>query len=329
MDPTLEELKQGVLSGNRLLLSQAITLIESQHPDHILKARELITSCLPHTGKSIRMGITGSPGVGKSTFIEALGLILLEKGFRLAVLAVDPSSKLTKGSILGDKTRMERLMGKEAVYIRPSPTSGSLGGVARHTRESILLCEAAGYDVIIVETVGVGQSETAVRHLVDMFLLLLLPGAGDELQGIKRGIVEMADLLVVNKAEGDRITLARNTIRAYQNAMHLFPPKNNEWYPQVVSCSALNRTGMEEIWTLVEKFWKQMQENGFWEQQRKEQSVHWLAESIREQLDGLFYQHPIVKEALSPMQDAVLAGQLSPFAAADQLISLFQSSRDH
>jgi len=327
LTPSLENLEKGILNGDRLVLSQAITLIESRLPEHQALARELVEACLPDSGRAIRLGITGSPGVGKSTFIESLTLELLELGKRVAILAVDPSSSLTKGSILGDKTRMEKLMGREDVYIRPSPAGGSLGGVARHTRETLLLCEAAGYEVVLIETVGVGQSETAVRYLVDLFLLLLLPGAGDELQGIKRGIVEMADLLVVNKAEGERMPLAQATVRAYRNAMHLYPPKSSGWAPEVVPCSALEAKGMGKIWSLVEKFRKHTQENGFWVQQRKQQAVHWLEESIREQLYGLFYGHPAVKEQLSHVEQEVLNGRMSSFAGADYLMNLFLNKK--
>ncbi len=325
--PSLGDLQKGILTSDRLILSQAITLIESRLPDHQDLARELVESCLPHSGRSVRLGITGSPGVGKSTFIESLTLELLDLGKRVAILAVDPSSSLTKGSILGDKTRMEKLMGKEEVYIRPSPAGGSLGGVARHTRETLLLCEAAGYEVVLIETVGVGQSETAVRHLVDLFLLLLLPGAGDELQGIKRGIVEMADLLIVNKAEGERMALAQATVRAYRNAMHLYPPKSSGWAPEVLPCSSLEGKGIGKIWPLVEKFRKHTQKNGFWVQQRKEQAVHWLEESIREQLYRLFYDHPEVKKQLSKVENEVLTGRTSSFAGADYLMNLFLNKK--
>ncbi len=323
---SLSHLMEGVSSGDRLVLSKAITLIESKNPGHQILARQLVEACLPHSGKSIRVGITGSPGVGKSTLIESLGLHLLAEGFRVAVLAIDPSSSLTKGSILGDKTRMEKLTGKQNIFIRPSPTAGSLGGVARTTRETMLLCEAAGFDVVLIETVGVGQSETAVRHLVDVFLLLLLPGAGDELQGIKRGIVEMADILAVNKAEASRMAMVQATVSAYRNALHLFPPKESLWTPEVVPCSGLDGKGMDKIWSLVEKFRLLTQENGFWSEQRRKQAVHWLQEGIRDQLHDLFFNELAVKNRIMEVEQQVLDGKLSSFAGADLLISIFRSA---
>lgn len=317
------EYVRGILEGSRVMLSQAITLIESTRPEHQKLAQEIIGLCLPHSGHSIRIGITGSPGVGKSTFIEALGLLLLEQGRRLAVLAIDPSSKVSKGSILGDKTRMEKLSGSEAAFIRPSPAGESLGGVARKTRESIILCEAAGYDTIIIETVGVGQSETAVHSMADFFLLLLLPGAGDELQGIKRGIVEMADLIAVNKADGERLPLAKRARQEYRNALHLFPPKESGWAPKVEVCSATTGLGIPEAWQQVLSHWKTTEENGYFLKNRRNQAYYWLRESINQQLLAAFAQDPAVQEKRKAVEQAVLEGKLSPFQGAEELVALF------
>jgi len=314
----------GILAGARVLLSRAITLVESTRAEHQEVAQEIIGLCLPHSGRSIRIGITGSPGVGKSTFIEAFGLHLLEQGCRLAVLAVDPSSKLSRGSILGDKTRMDKLAASEQVFIRPSPAGGALGGVARKTRESIILCEAAGYDTIIIETVGVGQSETAVHSMVDFFLLLLLPGAGDELQGIKRGIVEMADFIAVNKADGERLPLARRARQEYRNALHLLPPKESGWAPPVGICSATAGTGIPEIWQQVEAYRKATEENGYFERNRRAQAHYWLHETISSQLRAAFFEDPDVREKLKIVEQAVLEGSLSPFQGAVNLMALFR-----
>ncbi|MCO6479421.1 MAG: methylmalonyl Co-A mutase-associated GTPase MeaB [Phaeodactylibacter sp.] len=321
------EYVEGILGGSRVLLSQAITLIESTRPEHQQLAQEIIGLCLPHPDsnrkRSIRIGITGSPGVGKSTFIEALGLHLLEEGHCLAVLAIDPSSKVSKGSILGDKTRMEKLAGSEAAFIRPSPAGDSLGGVARKTRESIILCEAAGYDTIIIETVGVGQSETAVHSMADFFLLLLLPGAGDELQGIKRGIVEMADFIAVNKADGERLPLAKRARQEYRNALHLFPPKESGWTPKVEICSAETGTGIPEIWQQIKTYREKTEENGYFERHRREQAYYWLQESINQQLLAAFARDTAVRERLKAVEQAVLDGKLSPFLGAEELVRLF------
>ncbi|MEZ5039298.1 MAG: methylmalonyl Co-A mutase-associated GTPase MeaB [Saprospiraceae bacterium] len=318
-----EELVKGILAGDRVALGKAITLVESTKPIHQAIAQRIIEACIPFSGQSLRLGITGTPGVGKSTFIEVFGQYLIQQGHRPAILAIDPSSQLSKGSILGDKTRMEKLATHPAAFIRPSPTGGSLGGVARSTRETILLCEAAKYDVIIIETVGVGQSETTVHAMVDFFLLLLLPGAGDELQGIKRGIVEMADLIAVNKADGDRQQLATQAKLAYRNALHLFPPKESQWIPQVHTCSSLQAEGLEPIWQAIQAFLTQVKTNGFFEQQRKKQALFWLHESIKDQLGQLFYQHPAVTGRLAEIEAAVLRGQVSPFKGASELLSLF------
>lgn len=315
---------EGILKGDRVLLSQAITLIESTKESHQALAREIVSACLPYAGKSIRVGITGTPGVGKSTFIETLGEYLCEQDQSIAVLAVDPSSHLSGGSILGDKTRMERLAVHPKAFIRPSAAGKSLGGVAQKTRETIVLCEAAGFDTILIETVGVGQSEIAVHSMVDFFLLLLLPGAGDELQGIKRGIVEMADLVAVNKADGsnkDKAILAR---REYKRAVHLFPPKLSAWTATVLSCSALEGEGIEEIWQEVLRFKALTQENKYFQKNRQNQAKYWLSESIQDQLNTLFYQHPEVQEAIQEIEAAVLDGSLSSFEGARRLLALFQ-----
>lgn len=318
-----QEYITGILAQNRVILSQAITLIESTHPQHQTLAQEIIEACLPYSGNSIRIGITGVPGVGKSTFIEALGQNLSATGHKLAVLAIDPSSQISKGSILGDKTRMAKLSADPNVYIRPSAAGDSLGGVARKTRETLILCEAAGFDTLIIETVGVGQSEVAVHSMVDFFLLLLLPGAGDELQGIKRGIVEMADLIAVNKADGDNVSKAKRAAADYRGALHLFPPKTSQWTPQVVTCSALSGMGISEVWKLIEDFQRFAQESGYFQQQRQQQARYWLHESIQQLLQMQFYQHPGVANLLSEKEAEVLAQTQSPFHAADELVKVF------
>jgi LAO/AO transport system kinase len=313
----------GILGGDRVALSRAITLVESALGEHRRQALDIIEECLPHSGRSIRIGVTGAPGVGKSTFIDAFGMHLIEQGKKLAVLAVDPTSQVSKGSILGDKTRMPRLAADERVFIRPSPAGESLGGVARKTREAILLCEAAGYDTIIVETVGVGQSETAVHSMVDFFLLLLLPGAGDELQGIKRGIVEMADLIAVNKADGDRIQMAKQARREYLNALHLFPPKENGWTPTAITCSATNGDGIDDVWQTILRFAGQTGANGFFAEHRKRQARYWLLERIDEALRERFYDNPQVKAHLPAIERAVTEGRLSSSKGAEMLLGLF------
>ena len=316
---------QAIRNGDRVRLGQAITLVESSHQNHIAKAQQIIDACLPFSGKALRIGITGTPGVGKSTFIESFGQYLIQKGHRPAVLAIDPSSQLSGGSILGDKTRMATLAGKQEAFIRPSPAGESLGGVARKTRETIILCEAASFDVILVETVGVGQSEVAVNSMVDFFLLLLLPGAGDELQGIKRGVVEMADLIAINKADGERLTLAKQAKRAYRNALHLFPRKESGWFPKVVDCSAIEQRGIDEIWKLIQQYERELKESAYFEEQRQKQAKYWLAESIQQQLNSLFYGHEKVKAQLSQLEKEVLHGKVSPFKAAEMLIQQFKT----
>jgi len=319
----VSHLTKGILKGDRVLLSQAITLIESENPDHQNIAQEIIENCLPHAHNSIRIGITGSPGVGKSTFIEAIGKYITGLDHQLAVLTIDPSSQLSRGSILGDKTRMSKLAANQNAFIRPSPSGSSLGGVARKTRETIILCEAAGFDTIIIETVGVGQSETTVHSMVDFFLLLLLPGAGDELQGIKRGIVEMADLIAVNKADGDRIEAAKLAKRQYRNALHLFPPKENNWIPSVVNCSALNNQGIDEIWNIIVDYQQKMTASRFFQKNRQQQSLRWFHESIEGLLKDIFYRNPEMKKKLVQIEKAILEGQQSPYRASKILLDSF------
>lgn len=304
--------------GNRAGLAQAITLIESARADHQRAAQALLEKILPKTGKSIRIGITGAPGVGKSTFIEALGLHVIGKGRKVAVLAVDPSSRRTGGSILGDKTRMSKLAQNKNAFIRPSPTGGALGGVARRTREAILLCEAAGYDVILVETVGVGQSETEVADMVDMFLLLLLPGSGDELQGIKKGIVELADLIIVNKADGDLKAPARRVRADYSAALKLLRA-DGKWQPKAVTCSALLGDGIAEIWKNIGEFENILGKSGIGKR-RREQSAAWMWKEIHERLLEDFTENKKTAARLKAMEKAVLAGRKAPAQAASELL---------
>lgn len=325
--PSIPELTQGLLAGQRGALARAITLVESTLTQHQALAQQVLQAVLPHTGKSVRLGITGVPGVGKSTFIEALGLYLVEKlGKRLAVLAVDPSSPRGGGSILGDKTRMPLLAAHPRAFIRPSPAGGSLGGIARATREALLLCEAAGYDVIFVETVGVGQSEIAVHGLVDFFLLLMLAGAGDELQGVKRGIMEMADAVLITKADHGNETAAHRAARNYEGALHLFPPTASGWAVPVVTCSALTSQGLPEAWALVEAYAIHTQANGYWQQRRAQQQLQWLDEAIHEGLAAQFYSRPSVQAALLDVRQSVALGQLMPWAAAGELLKAIEGN---
>jgi LAO/AO transport system kinase len=320
---SVEEYVGGILNGQRVLLSRAITLSESSLPRHQEIAQEVIERCLPHAGKSIRVGITGVPGVGKSTFIESLGKHLTSSGHKIAVLAIDPSSQRTKGSILGDKTRMEELANDPNAFIRPSSSTGTLGGVTRKTRETIILCEAAGFDTLFVETVGVGQSETAVHSMVDFFLLLMLAGAGDELQGIKRGIMEMADAIIINKADGDNISKAERAKREYENALHLFPPAPSGWSPKVTTCSALMKTGVNEVWEMVMEYIATVKANGWFQKNRSEQALHAFTSSIENTLLGNFFNDPLLKSAVSDQQSAILSGQVSPYVAAQKLVKLY------
>ena len=314
---------KGIISGNRTLLSKAITLIESALPKHHLLAQEIISGCLPHAGNSIRVGITGVPGVGKSTFVETLGKLLTSSGHKVAVLAIDPSSTRSKGSILGDKTRMEDLANDPDAFIRPSASAGSLGGVARKTRESIILCEAAGFDCIFVETVGVGQSETAVHSMVDFFLLLMLAGAGDELQGIKRGIMEMADAIIINKADGNNRQKAELARLEYKNALHLYPATASGWEVPVEMCSALENEGIDDIWKIIEQYRSMMTiENNYFFQKRKEQTVQTMYDSIDQQLNERFYRNEAVKKMIAQLEKDVLSGKISAYQAAGELLRI-------
>ena len=316
---TAEEYIDGVLDHDRIILSRAITLIESSRGEDVQLAEKVLNGLLPHTGDSRRIGITGVPGVGKSTFIEAMGTHLAEQGHKLAVLAVDPSSQRSGGSILGDKTRMEQLSNHPNAYIRPSATGSSLGGVANKTREAMLLCEAAGFDTIFIETVGVGQSETAVKGMVDFFLLLMLAGAGDELQGIKKGIMEMADALVINKADGDNIKPAKAAKAEYQSALHLFPPTGSGWVPKVELCSATGKTGIAETWKLVDDYYELVGKKGI-NSNRKQQNLDWMHESIGFLLKEQFYSDSHVKAHMKRLERDVEEGSITPLAAARQLI---------
>jgi len=319
---SVSEYVEGIRNGNRIILGQAITLIESTKVTDQTLAQEIIEACLPYAQNSFRIGVTGTPGVGKSTFIESFGLHICEEGHRLAVMAIDPTSQRTKGSILGDKTRMAQLSVHESAFIRPSPAGDSLGGVARKTRETTILCEAAGYDTILIETVGVGQSETAVHSMVDFFLLLILPGAGDELQGIKRGIVEMADLIAVNKADEDRILLAKKAKQEYRNALHLFPPAESGWTPSVVTCSGLNNIGIGEIWEQRKTYHSLVQKNGYFEKKRLEQAKFWLYDSIQNGIRERMERDQILKEKLSNIEAAILQGKRTSFQGAKEILDL-------
>jgi LAO/AO transport system kinase len=323
-NPDAAALFDGILSGNHTLLSQAITLIESSLDAHQGPAREIIEKCLPFSGKSIRIGITGVPGVGKSTFIESFGTTLTSLGKKPAILAIDPSSERSGGSIMGDKTRMEVLSANPEAFIRPSPSGGSLGGVARKTRESIILCEAAGFDTIIIETVGVGQSETAVHSMVDFFLLLMLPGAGDELQGIKRGIMEMADMIAINKADGNDVDKANLARGEYQNALHLFPPSTSGWSPKVLTCSAKQKLGITEIWDEISAYCNHTCGTGFFSQRRNEQSKYWMYETLNDQLMREFYGNREVQVLANELEKMVLENRISSFTAASELIRLYK-----
>ncbi|MEQ8924893.1 MAG: methylmalonyl Co-A mutase-associated GTPase MeaB [Fulvivirga sp.] len=317
-----EELINGVLGGDTITLSRAITLIESALLSDRELSEEVLNAILPKTGKSIRIGITGVPGVGKSTFIESFGSYLCEQGHKVAVLAIDPSSQKTSGSILGDKTRMEKLAHHPNAFIRPSPTGTSLGGVANKTRETMLLCEAAGFDVILIETVGVGQSETAVKGMVDFFLLLMLAGAGDELQGIKKGIMEMADGIAITKADGENVKPSKQAKNAYQNALHLFPASESGWYPKVLTCSALASDGLNSVWDMINEYKNKLESNGYFDQQRRNQNVDWMNESIERKLLQTFYNNEQVKAVLPQLKKKVKNGLITPQAAALELFKL-------
>lgn len=319
-DVTIEEYVKGILEGDRTLLGRAITLIESNLTAHIQEAQKIIKECLPYAGESIRIGITGVPGVGKSSFIEVFGNHLRKLGHKIAILAIDPSSERTKGSILGDKTRMESLASQVGVFIRPSPSTGSLGGVARKTRETILLCEAAGYDIILIETVGVGQSEVAVHSMVDFFLLLMLAGAGDELQGIKRGIMEMADMIAITKADGDNMESANRAATEYKSAMHLFRAPDSGWTPLVLTCSSFINSGMDEIWAKIMEYRNHTENTGYFNAKRKKQSLYWMNETIDESLRTHFHGDARIQSRIEELQQEVLNEKISSFSAAQQIL---------
>lgn len=321
---SVQEFVDGILAGNVTVLSQAVTLVESVRPEHQAMAQEVIERCLPYSGNSVRIGISGVPGAGKSTSIDVFGLHVLERtGGKLAVLAIDPSSEKTKGSILGDKTRMERLSVHPDVFVRPSPSAGSLGGVARKTRETIILCEAAGFDTIFVETVGVGQSETAVHSMVDFFLLIQLAGTGDELQGIKRGIMEMADGIIINKADGNNIEKAKLAASQFRNALHLFPASESGWIPQVLTYSGFYNIGVKEVWDMVYNYIDFVKANGYFDYRRNEQSKYWMYETINEHLRDSFYNNPRIAEMLEKKERQVLGGLETSFAAAKDLLDTY------
>ncbi|TDG13844.1 methylmalonyl Co-A mutase-associated GTPase MeaB [Seongchinamella unica] len=310
-----------LLTGNRRALAKAITLVESRLDSHREQAQDILEQVLPHSGNSIRIGITGVPGVGKSTFIEAFGLYLIEQGKRVAVLAVDPSSPIAGGSILGDKTRMEELSRREEAYIRPSPSEGTLGGVAQKTRETMLLCEAAGYDVILVETVGVGQSEYQVAGMVDFFMVLMLPGGGDELQGIKKGIMELADALVINKADGDSEKLANLTRQQYTSAMNLLR-HTSFWTPRVMTCSALKQINIDAVWGMIVDYWSMARKEQAFDAKRAQQNRDWMRQLVNEMLLLKLSQNPEVKRLMPELEEGVERQQLTAFAAARQIIEL-------
>ena len=327
--PTLsvQDYVDGIVKGNVTVLSQAVTLVESLKPEHQAIAQEVIEKCLPYSGNSVRIGISGVPGAGKSTSIDAFGLHVLKDGGKLAVLAIDPSSERTKGSILGDKTRMERLAVHPKAFIRPSPSAGSLGGVARKTRETIVLCEAAGFDKIFVETVGVGQSETAVHSMVDFFLLIQLAGTGDELQGIKRGIMEMADGIIINKADGDNAPKAELAANSFRNALHLFPPSESGWTPKVLTYSGFYEYRIKEVWDMVWEYIDFVKQNGYFQYRRNEQAKYWMYETINESLKNGFYNDPEISALLQDYETQVLGGQQTSFAAARRLLNLYSSKK--
>ncbi len=323
---TAKEYIDGVLKGDRVLLSRAITIIESNLENDKILAKEIVQSILPYSGNSIRIGITGVPGVGKSTFIEAFGKYLISQGKKVAILSIDPSSQRSKGSILGDKTRMEELANMQEAYIRPSASGDTLGGVANKTGETMLLCEANGYDVVLIETVGVGQSETAVHGMTDFFLLLMLSGAGDELQGIKKGIMEMADMVVINKADGDNIRMSEMARLQYQNALHIFPQSESGWSPVVSTASAIKNIGISNVWDEIEKFKKLVDENGYFLKNRNHQQIQWMYNNINEELKRLFYGSKNIKKHLSVLEKEIISAKISPVKAAEIMIQEFKKS---
>jgi len=323
---TANEYIDGVLKGDRVLLSRAITIIESNLENDKILAKEIVQSILPYSGNSIRIGITGVPGVGKSTFIEAFGKYLIKQGKRVAILSIDPSSQRSKGSILGDKTRMEDLANMQEAYIRPSASGDTLGGVANKTGETMLLCEANGYDVVLIETVGVGQSETAVHGMTDFFLLLMLSGAGDELQGIKKGIMEMADMVVINKADGDNIRMSEMARLQYQNALHIFPQSESGWSPVVSTASAIKNIGISNVWDEIEKFKKLVDENGYFLKNRNHQQIDWMYNNINEELKRLFYGSKNIASHLKVLEKEIISAEISPVKAAKIMIPKFKTS---
>lgn len=324
---SVEEYVEGVKKGDRMILAKAITLIESNAPKDFDKAQRVLQALLPRTGHSLRIGITGVPGAGKSTFIEAFGQLLCQQGYKVAVLAVDPTSSITGGSILGDKTRMQKLSREPNCFIRPSPSGGTLGGVARKSRETMMLCEAAGCDVILVETVGVGQSETTVRSMVDFFMLVVLTGAGDDLQGIKKGIMELADAIVVNKADGDNLERAKVTQGEYERMVEFIRPATEGWKTHAYRCSALQKTGLLELWAVMREFEKVTKKSGAFENRRQRQIIAWVKTMIDEHLHNLFYEDPVIKDRLPEVRAAVLAGVVSPSQAVAELIRTFDLDR--
>lgn len=324
---SVEDYVEGVKKGDRMILAKAITLIESNAPKDFDKAQRVLQALLPRTGHSLRIGITGVPGAGKSTFIEAFGQLLCQQGYKVAVLAVDPTSSITGGSILGDKTRMQKLSREPNCFIRPSPSGGTLGGVARKSRETMMLCEAAGCDVILVETVGVGQSETTVRSMVDFFMLVVLTGAGDDLQGIKKGIMELADAIVVNKADGDNLERAKVTQGEYERMVEFIRPATEGWKTHAYRCSALQKTGLLELWAVMREFEKVTKKSGAFENRRQRQIIAWVKTMIDEHLHNLFYEDPVIKGRLPEVRAAVLAGVVSPSQAVAELIKTFDLDR--
>ncbi len=320
---TANDYVEGILKGNVSILGRAVTLVESRAEAHQALAQEGIEKCLPYTGNSRRIGITGVPGAGKSTSIDVFGLHVLRQGGKLAVLAIDPSSERTKGSILGDKTRMEKLSQHPDAFIRPSPSAGSLGGVARKTRETIMLCEAAGYNNIFVETVGVGQSETAVHSMVDFFLLIQLAGTGDELQGIKRGIMEMADGIVINKADGDNVDRANLAAAQFRNALHLFPPTPSKWVPEVICYSGYYELNIDKVWDMIDRYFEYVKKTGYFQQKRNEQAKYWMLETINERLRHDFYSRPEIRALLEQKEMRVLNNEQSSFTAAQDVLDRY------
>ena len=324
---TVDEIVDGILAGNVTMLSQAVTLIESVIPEHQEKAQQVIERCLPYAGKSVRIGISGVPGAGKSTSIDEFGIHVLDRfGGKLAVLAIDPSSERSKGSILGDKTRMEKLSQRPEAFIRPSPSAGSLGGVARKTRETVILCEAAGYDKIFIETVGVGQSETACHSMVDFFLLIQVAGTGDELQGIKRGIMEISDGIVINKCDGDNVKRCEMAAQGFRNALHFFPPSESGWQRKVLTYSGFYGYGIKEVWDMIYEYFDFVKENGYFDLRRHYQNKYWMYETIENTLRNRFYNNAAVKSQIRDMERAVQQGEKTPFMAAASLLEIYKEN---